>query len=80
MKKDIIEIVGWVGTVAIVIGYFFVSFGLLSGTSFVFQLLNLFGAIGVIIVCFYKKTYQPAVLNILWALIAFVAALQIILK
>lgn len=73
MKNNIIEIVGWYGTVAILLAYAGVSFGWFASTSFVFQVLNFTGAIGIVAVSYFKHTYQPAVLNFIWAIIALVA-------
>ena len=78
MKQKLIEFVGWYGTFAIVGAYVLVSFGFLTPSTIWYQLLNLTGGIGVIIISFYKKAYQPGVLNILWAIIAFVAIVKIL--
>jgi len=40
--------------------------------------LNLAGAVGVEVVSIVRKIYQPAVLEAIWALIAFAALLNII--
>ncbi|HDZ54842.1 MAG TPA: hypothetical protein ENI19_00555 [Candidatus Nealsonbacteria bacterium] len=78
MKKQIIEIFGWYGAAAIVGAYALVSFSVLESTDLVFQLLNITGAIGIVVVSFYKRAYQPGALNIIWALIALVAILKIL--
>ncbi len=80
MNKKLIEIMGWYGAVAILIAYFSVSFGLLSSNSSIFQLLNVTGAIGIIVVSLQKKAYPPAVLNIIWLIIALVALIKVILR
>ena len=71
--KKFIELFGWYGTFAIVLAYALVSFDVLSPTSLAYQLLNGTGALGIVIVSFHKRAYQPGVLNIIWTLIAFVA-------
>ncbi|MFA5935455.1 MAG: hypothetical protein WC787_01190 [Patescibacteria group bacterium] len=76
--KSFIEIVGWYGTVAIVLGYALVSFSFLQPTSIHYQLLNATGALGIVTVSFYKKAYQPGVLNIIWAIIALIAVARIL--
>lgn len=78
MSSTIIEIVGWYGVVAILGAYALVSFQILSSTDFLFQLLNATGAIGVVLISLSKKNYQPAVLNIIWTLIAIVAIIKIV--
>ena len=77
--KLFIEIYGWYGAVAIVLAYALVSFGALSPTGLLFQLLNATGALGIVLVSFYKKAYQPGVLNIIWTFIALVALTRLIL-
>ena len=68
-----IELLGWYGTIAIILAYALVSFSALEPTSIWYQLLNGTGAIGIVFSSLYKKDYQPAVLNLFWALIAFAA-------
>ena len=75
----LIELFGWYGAVAIVLAYALVSFSILEPTNLWYQALNGSGALGIVAVSFYKKTYQPGVLNIVWTVIAFVAILQILL-
>lgn len=78
MKKVFIEIFGWYGMVAIVLAYALVSFSLTVSDSIWYQLLNGTGAIGIVTVSLYKKAYQPGILNIIWALIALIAILNIL--
>jgi len=79
MKNRITEILGWYGVVAVVGAYALLSLDILSSTSFLFQGLNLTGAIGIIVDAIDDKNTQPAVLNIIWAIIAVVAIVRIIL-
>ena len=79
MKNPGIEIVGWYGTIAILLAYALLSFGVITSSSFAYQFLNLTGGIGIIVVSLKKKTYQPAVLNIVWSIIALGALLRILL-
>lgn len=78
-KQLAAEIAGWCGTAAILAAYVFVSFGLISGDGIIFQLLNLTGAIGVIIIASYKKVAQSIVLNVVWSVVAIVAIAAIVL-
>jgi hypothetical protein len=77
--KLYIEIFGWYGMIAIVLAYALVSFSILESTSIYYQLLNATGALGIVTISLYKQAYQPAVLNIVWILIALVAIVNIIL-
>lgn len=70
------EISGWYGTFA----YALISFGILSPQTFIYQILNGTGALGIVYISFKKKTYQPGVLNIVWAIIALFAIIKLLLK
>ncbi|MDP2703765.1 MAG: hypothetical protein Q8P01_00870 [bacterium] len=76
--KKFIEIFGWYGTGAIVLAYALVSFSVLQPTDIIYQLLNVTGALGIGAISFYKRAYQPGVLNVIWTLIALVAILKIL--
>lgn len=80
MNNKASEIVGWYGTVAIVGAYALSSFNIVSSQSFIYQVLNVTGAIGIVIISLRKKTYQPAILNIVWTVIGLVALLKILFK
>jgi len=79
MKNKLLEIVGWYGTVAIVAAYALSSFSFIKSQSFIYQVLNLTGALGIVGVSLSKKAYQPAVLNIVWTVIAFIAIIQLLI-
>lgn len=80
MKKEkFLEVFGWYGTVAIFGAYGLNSFGFIAANTLTYQLLNLTGAIGIVLISLYKKAYQPGVLNIIWSIIAIVALVRIIL-
>ena len=80
MKRGFVdEALGWYGTVAIVFAYAFLSFGLLTPSDLLYQILNGTGALGVVYISLKKKAYQPGVLNIVWAIIATIAIIKIFL-
>lgn len=76
MNPKLVELLGWYGTVAIVLAYALVSFNVFSSTNFLYQFLNCTGALGIVFVSFKKKAYQPGVLNIIWTIIALVAIVR----
>lgn len=73
------EIFGWYGAIATLSAYFAVSFGLLHPRDLTYQLLNLTGAVGLGIICYVKKTYQPLFVNIIWGVVAILAIINIML-
>lgn len=67
------EIAGWYGTLAIVLAYVLVSFDVIAASGVGYQLLNLSGACGIIVIAWYKKVKQSIALNVFWSLIALAA-------
>lgn len=74
--KKYTELLGWYGVVVILLAYGLVSFSVIQPTSLVYQILNGTGALGIVIVSLHKKAYQPAILNIIWAVIAGIVILK----
>jgi len=64
------DAIGWVGMVLILLAYYLVSSGKVKGSSISYQLLNLLGAIGVLINSSAQKAWPSAALNGIWASIA----------
>jgi len=79
MKKHLIEIVGWYGAAATIAAYFFVSFSILSPANLWYQGMNLTGALGITIETWAKRDYQPFWLNLIWAVIAAAAIVNLML-
>ena len=79
MDSSIANLLGWYGTLAILLAYGLVRFEIISPTNLSYQLLNGTGAVGIVIVSFNKKAYPPAVLNVFWAGIAVIAIVRILL-
>lgn len=77
IKQKYIEIIGWYGALTIILAYALVSFKIIQSDEFVYQILNLTGALGIIVISVVKKVKQSAVLNIFWALIAAIALIGI---
>lgn len=80
MNNKISEVIGWYGTIAIVGVYALSSFNIVSPQSFLYQMLNVTGAVGIVAISLKKKNYQPAVLNIVWVIIGLVAIAKIFFK
>lgn len=79
MNKNIFEeIIGWYGTIAIVLAYALLSFNIISSNMLIYQILNGTGALGIVLISLKKKAYQPGVLNIIWVVIAVIAIINIL--
>ena len=72
----ILQISGWIGTVLIVLAYYFVSHHTLSATSKKYQLMNLFGSLGVALSVLPLHVWSSLVLQIVWAIIAFTSLVR----
>ena len=80
MNKKVAEAAGWYGMTAIVMAYAMVSFQAISSDGWLFQILNLTGSIGIIIISTIKKVRQSVILNIFWGIIATIALVRLIVK
>ena len=78
MNKKAAELLGWYGTVAILGSYALVSMDVIAATSLTYQLLNLTGAVGILVISLRKGVKQSVALNAFWAAIAVVAIVRII--
>lgn len=71
-----IQAVGWVGTLLVVLAYFLVSNKKIDSSSGYYQLLNLFGAIGVGVNVFHQQSWPALTLQIVWGIIAIFSLLR----
>ncbi len=76
----LLEILGWVGSMEVVAAYALNSYQKIKSDSLTFQLLNLSGAIFLIINSVYKQAYPFTFINSVWSMIAIVAIIGIIRK
>jgi hypothetical protein len=61
--KELIDIIGWIGSVEVIAAYGLNSYQKLKSDSTIFQLLNLTGAIFLIINTIYYHAYPSAFIN-----------------
>jgi hypothetical protein len=79
-NNNLLEIIGWYGPMALIIGFALVSWGIVDARSYTFQIINLTGGISLAIISYVKKAYQPAFLNIVFSLIALITITSLLLK
>lgn len=77
--NQLIELVGWYGTLAIIGSYALISFGFLTSENLYYQLLNFTGALGLISISIHKGVYQSVTLNLIWSAIALLALIKLFL-
>jgi hypothetical protein len=76
----LIATLGWIGSVAVIAAYALNSLQKLKSDSFIFQALNLTGAILLIINSVFKEAYPFTFINSVWAVIAVVAIVRMFRK
>ncbi|MDD5750710.1 MAG: hypothetical protein PHU56_03660 [Candidatus Pacebacteria bacterium] len=76
LTQIVVQVLGWVGSFLIVLAYFLVSRKKVSGASRKYQLINLFGAIGVGINVLHQHAWPALALEIIWAVIALATLLK----
>lgn len=64
------QIVGWVGTLLVIAAYFLISNKKIKGDNDLYEMMNLFGAIGVGINVFYQRAWPAVALQVVWGIIA----------
>lgn len=67
------EILGWLGALSILVAYGLSSLGKIEAQSYTFQILNFFGAFGMVVNARVNKAYPSYVLNLIWMAIGLYA-------
>lgn len=76
----LIEVLGWIGSIAILAAYGLNSFQKINSDSALFQVLNLTGGVFLIINSIYHEAYPFTFINSIWVLIALPALIKILSK
>ena len=63
---NLIEVVGWAGALAVLLAYALVSSERMSARSRSYQLLNVAGAVGLVINSTWNGAIPSAVVNLIW--------------
>ncbi len=74
------QIVGWYGAVAIITGFLLVSFEVIKPNTISYQLLNLSGALGLLILGIDRHVRQSVIVNLFWILIAVLALVRLVIS
>ena len=73
-----INIVGWIGSAAVVSAYALISLNKLNSRSRAYQVLNLVGSLGLVVNTAYYRAYPSTFVNIVWLVIAALALVRIV--
>ncbi len=76
----LIDILGWMGAIALLVAYALISARRVEGDSTAYQLLNLVGSILLILNTFYYGAYPSSFLNLFWIAVALYALRKVIGK
>lgn len=76
----LVDILGWVGSIEVLIAYGLNSYQKLRSDAPVFYLLNLTGGLFLIVYTLYKEAYASAFINVVWVIIAVIAIARLFLK
>lgn len=75
-----IEIIGWIGSVEILLAYGLNSYQKIRSDSWSFYTLNLTGALLLIVYTVFKGAYASTFINIVWVIIAVIGMARPFLK
>jgi hypothetical protein len=78
MTITIAEIGGWIGSILYVIAYLLLALKKLDANNPLYHLLNILGAVGLIINAFHWGDLPSVAVNIVWMIIGSFALLMII--
>lgn len=70
--KNLGNILSWIGIGLILVAYVLNVFGIVESRSVMYLSFNIIGSIFIIFHAFHRRDYQPAVLNIVWAAVAII--------
>jgi hypothetical protein len=77
---DFSDVIGWLGTVAYIVAYLLLSVGKLKAEQKTYHLLNILGALGLIVNAIHLKDYPNIIVNTVWFAIGSMGLIFIIKK
>ncbi len=77
---DWVDIVGWAGAVLVLGAYGLVSTSRVEGDSAVYQLMNVFGAAGMLINTYVRGALPSAAVNLIWIGIGFYVLFKVFMR
>jgi hypothetical protein len=73
-----VEVAGWAGASLILGAYLLLSLGKVTGSSLLYQSMNVVGAAGFIVNGWWHGAVPSAVLNVIWMMIGLFASIRIL--
>jgi lipid-A-disaccharide synthase-like uncharacterized protein len=78
--KLIIDIIGWIGSIEILVAYGLNSYQKIRSDSPLFYFLNLTGGVLLTVYTIYKGAFASTFINVVWVIIAAIAIMKMIRK
>ena len=76
MTSLAVDVIGWTGTLLVLMAYLLITNRRLSSESKLYQIMNLAGAMGLIINGYVNGAYPSVGLNVAWSFIALYGLFQ----
>lgn len=76
----IVEIIGWIGSLMVIVAYGLNSHQKLKSDSVLFYMLNITGGLLLVIYSIYKSAYANIFINVVWIIIAVPALIKVLQK
>jgi len=70
MTRTAVDVLGWLGAIAILFAYWLVSTRRAAGDSLLYQMLNVLGSVCLTINTYYHGALPSAAVNVIWLGIA----------
>ncbi|MDR0397918.1 MAG: hypothetical protein LBH36_01925 [Candidatus Nomurabacteria bacterium] len=74
------DVLGWVGAVALLAAYLLASMGVIEGQSLAYQLLNIVGALGMLVLSTIRHAIPSAALNTIWFAVGIIAIFNLFIN
>jgi hypothetical protein len=72
----VINVIGWAGMASLIGAYALVTAGKVQGTSLIFQLMNLFGGLFLMLNSAYYGAWPSVGLNVVWVIVGTVGLVR----
>lgn len=73
-----IDVVGWIGSIEVILAYALNSYQKIKSDGKLFLVLNITGGVGLIIYSYYHDALANTFINVVWVIIAVPALLKVL--
>ena len=74
------DVLGWIGAVSLIGAYMLVSSGVISAQSYTYQILNIIGGGGLLVLGLMRKAYPSVATNIMWVVVGIIAITGLVFR